>query len=209
MRLYNQRIISNLVPEGVEDSYLEIKKGEAKYILFLGRIDIGQKGIDLLLEAYAKISNKIKWPLVIAGNGPDENKVKLLIKKYNLDKKATMIGPTYGEKKIKAMREALFVAIASRHEGFCIFALEALAAGLPLVTFAIPGIAWTSGKATFRAKPFVVEEYADLLLKAATSKDLIAEMGYQARQFARKYTWEKVVDNLEQFILKVLEKESK
>jgi glycogen(starch) synthase len=209
MRLYNPKIISNLIPEGVEDNFLQIKKGKAKHILFLGRIDISQKGIDLLLEAYAKVSDKIRWPLVIAGNGPDENKVRLLIKKYNLDNKVKMIGPTYGEKKIKAMSEALFVTIPSRHEGFCLFALEALATGLPLVTFAIPGISWTSKKATFRAKPFIVEEYAGLLRKAATDKDLIIKMGCSARQFARQFTWEKVIDNLEKFIFKILERENK
>src|SRR3989344_8138323 len=60
----NPQIKFEIVPQGVDSEYLEIKQKKAEYILYLGRFDIAQKGIDILIKAYSKIKDKIKYPLV-------------------------------------------------------------------------------------------------------------------------------------------------
>ncbi len=203
MKQYNSRLVSLIVPEGVGNEYFMIKQQAPKYILFLGRLDIGQKGIDLLLKAYAKIVNKVDYPLIIAGNGPDQNKVKKLISTLHIEDSVTMIGGTFNKKKMRVLSQALFVAFSSRHEGFSLFALEAFASGLPLVCFDIPGLCWTTKDATFKAKPFSILNYAQLLQKA-TDKKIIIPMRKNARKFAKKYTWENVANSYETFFYSIL-----
>lgn len=198
MKKMNPNIISKIIPEGVGEEYFRLKRKKPKHILFLGRMDIDQKGIDLLLQAYKKVAHKIKYPLIVAGNGPEEEKVKKMITDMGLEDKVRMTGATYGRKKMKILSESLFVAFTSRHETFSCFALEALASGLPLAAFDIPGISWTDKKSAFKVKPFDTEEYARLLYKLSNDKDIEQKSNF-ARQFASKYTWDNVALQFENF----------
>lgn len=205
MRKYNPNIISKIVPEGVGEEFFKIKLKTPKHILFLGRFDIDQKGIDLLLKAYSKVSKNIKYPLLIAGNGADKEKIEQLIKKYKIDKQVRLIGPQYGEGKEKILSESLFVAFPSRNEGFSLFSLEALASGLPLVSFDIPALKWADKNVALKAKPFDVNEYSKLL-KKATEKRIINKMRKNTRELAKQYTWNKVVNKYEAFFNAILNK---
>src|SRR5205085_1806507 len=102
-----------------------------------GRIEVNQKGLDLLIEAYKLISQETNYPLLIAGSGAlDEmKKLKQLVKKLKMEKKIKLVGRVSGDQKIKLMMESVCMVVPSRYETFSIVALEALAYGIPLVTF--------------------------------------------------------------------------
>ena len=202
----NPEIIYKIVPQGVGEEFFMIKHKKPKHILFLGRFDIAQKGIDKLIEAYAKVKDQIKYPLIIAGHGPDEKKIRSLIKELKFEKLVKIVGPAYGKKKQKLISEALFVAFPSRHDEYSVWSLEALASGIPLICFDLPESKWMTNKISLKAKPFDIDQYSQLLLKATDTK-LISEMRKEARQFAKKYSWGKVVGDFEEFFKEVLENE--
>ena len=204
----NPKIFYKIVPQGVGEEYFQIKRKEPKHILFLGRFDIAQKGIDLLIQAYAKIEKQIKYPLVLAGHGPDENKIKKLIKDLNLEDKVTIAGPAYGKKKYQLMSEALFVAFPSRHDEMCLWTLEALAAGLPFVCFDLPESKWINSEISLKTESFNIDEYANLLLKA-TDFQLNSNMSSAARKFSKQFSWEKVAADFETYFKTVIAKEKK
>jgi glycosyltransferase involved in cell wall biosynthesis len=206
MKKYNPNVVSTVIPEGVGPEFFAIKRKTPKHILFLGRLDMGQKGIDLLLKSYAKIASKSKYPLVIVGNGPDEKRIQTMIEEMKLSDSVKMVGPAYGEKKAKYLSEALFIAFSSRNETFSCFALEALASGLPLVAFDIPGIAWSGNEVAIKAKAFNTADYARLLL-ASQNESKMKILGRKARNFAKGFTWEFVADEFEKFFSYVVEKE--
>lgn len=205
MKKYNPNVRIKVVPEGVGEEFFSIEKKRPKHILFLGRLDINQKGIDLLLRAYAKIAHKILWPLVIAGNGPDKRKVKKLIQDLGINERVTLLGATYGDAKTQVLEETLFVAFSSRNETFSLFALEALASGLPLVAFDIPGLSWNDSTVALKAEPFNIDDYANLLERLATEKELLSNMGIAARNFARQFTWDNVADQYESFYQEIID----
>jgi len=202
IKKYNKYAIVKIIPEGVGEEFFKIKKKTPEFILFLGRLDIGQKGIDLLLEAYSKVKDKIDYSLVIAGNGPDELKIRKIIKSYNLGKKVKMIGPTFGSKKFNVLSRSLFVAFPSRHEGFPLFSLEALASSLPLVAFDIPGLSWTNINVCLKAKKYNTDEYSKLLL-LATKKSVVNKMSISAKKFAKNYSWDNVASSFESFFYEI------
>lgn len=199
----NSNLNYRIIPQGVGIEYFRVKLGKPKHILFLGRFDIAQKGIDLLLFSYAKVKDRIIYPLVIAGHGPDEKKIRNLIKDLDLGNKVKMVGPAYGVKKFQLISNAFFVAFPSKHEEISLWALEALASGLPLVIFDIPEFSWASSEVVLKAEPFNVEDYGSQLVRA-TDAVLINEMSRLARKFARKYDWEEVTDNFVSFFEFVL-----
>ncbi len=209
MRRYNPNIKIKLVAEGVSDEYFQIPRQKPKYILCLGRIDISQKGLDLLLSAYASIRNSVGWKLMIAGHGPDTVKLRALIKSYDMEKEIEIAGPVYGEKKRQILAEAAFVVLPSRREGFCLFALEALAAGLPIVCFDIPGLAWITADAAAKAKPFDAAEFSKKILEFAGNAEHRELAGRQARALAGNYSWDKTAENMENFFLDVLADKNK
>ena len=89
-----------------------------------------------------------------------------------LQKKVIFVGGTYGEKKKKLLSESLYVAFPSRHEGFSLFALEALASGLPLVAFDIPGISWANKNVALKAKNFNIVKIEKLKVYIISHKVL-------------------------------------
>lgn len=202
----NKVITYSIVPQGVSGEYFAIRQKTPKHILFLSRFDIAQKGIDLLLHAYKKIADNIEYPLVLAGHGPDEKEIRKLIHTLGLEKKVTIVGSAYGDMKKKLMSEALYTVFPSRHDEMCLWALESLAGGLPLIGFDIPESKWMTKKITMKAKAFNIDQYADILVSAA-KKNVIQPLRINSRIFAKQYSWETVVDKFEQFFTLVLSKE--
>ncbi len=194
----NPKVKSKIVPQGFDESYLKVKPEKPEHILYMGRFDIGQKGIDLLLYAYKKIYQKIKIPLVMIGYGPDEKKIVDLIKWLNLGKNVRLVGRKSGQEKINLLLKALFFAVPSKHEGFCIAALEALAVGIPVVSFDIPGLSWINSEVSLKAKPFSINDYAKKMFQLS-GKKLNLGLRRNCKKFAKGFSWDKVADQYEDF----------
>jgi len=202
-RRLNPTIQYEMVPQGVTEEYFKIVRKHPQHILYLGRLDISQKGIDLLLLAYKKIVDRSPYPLIIAGHGPDEVKIRAFIRKLGLEDKVQLVGSAYGQKKMDLISEAACVVFPSRHDEMCLWTLEALASGMPHVIFDLPESAWIPNSVALKCHPFDVEAFAINMLKVLEPR-LNRSMGLNAREFARLYSWDNVVEKFETFTYKVL-----
>ncbi|MBW7944363.1 glycosyltransferase family 4 protein [Patescibacteria group bacterium] len=199
----NPNIQFKIVPQGVGEEFFKIKQLKPEYILFLGRFDNHQKGVDLLLQAYNKVKDVIEYPLVLAGHGPDEPIIRRMIDELHLGDKVTIVGPAYGDKKTTLLQKALFTAFPSRHDEMSLWSLESLASGLPLVGFDLPECGWAPKSVYLKAKPFELDEYAQLLVQA-TKPEVIQPLRKEARKFASQFTWDFVASEFEDFFDKVI-----
>jgi glycosyltransferase involved in cell wall biosynthesis len=109
-----------------------------------GRIDIQQKGLDILLEAWEKICSERKgrdMRLLLMGTGRDSEILHQRI--ATLTTQNVMWIDKYVNNRT-LMRHFLstgdIYAFPSRHEGFAVAPIEAMACGLPIVAAAAPGI---------------------------------------------------------------------
>lgn len=204
----NPKAIYKIIPVGVGEEYFKIKHHKPEYILFLGRFDIHQKGIDLLLQSYAKVAKKINYPLILAGHGSDENKIREIIKNLNIKDNVKIVGPAYGKTKFDLISKAVFVAFPSRFDELSLWAMEALASGMPIIAFNVPESNWMNGEESLKARPFDTDEYSKLLVKATKPK-LNNKMRIETRKLAKKYKWNKVVQDFENFFVQVFEIEAK
>jgi len=208
----NRKAEIAVIPRGIDQGFFHKYNPCPQYLLYIGRIDIDQKGLDLLLRAFAKISFKFpKTDLVIAGSGKkvDFRKLEKITFKNKIRDKVLFVGNIRGEDKQKLINAAYAVCIPSRYETFGNTALEAAAAGKPAVIFDIPGFCWTNNEAVLKIKPFSVSEYSLALEKIINSPDLRKEVFTKAQAFAKNFCWDEIAKKHEEFYLSILAKSSK
>ena len=108
------------------------------YVLFLGRLDLEHKGLDLLLHAWRETCAAAQVPLILAGEGPARAWLEAFIQREHLGHLVTLVGRVEDRAKTQLLAGARLVVMPSRYETFGLTALEAMAAGRPLICFDIP-----------------------------------------------------------------------
>ncbi len=110
---------------------------DAFVLLFVGRLDVRVKGLDLLVEAFSRLPSQ-RFRLVIAGPDWEGGKAKLerLATRFGCGERVQFPGPVYGTRKWALLRMADLFVSPSRWEAFGIGQVEAMTAGLPVVTSA-------------------------------------------------------------------------
>lgn len=208
MKQYNPAVISRIVPEGVCDTFFHIPRRSPKHILCMGRLDINQKGLDMLLAAYDRVADSMPYPLLIVGSGPDEKRLTELISTYRSHDRIFMRPATFGKEKELILAHAAYVCMPSRNEGFSLFSLEALASGLPVLCFTIPGFSWADSPAVVKIPAFSVDGYAQML-RSMTDKTMLNTASKASRPLARRYTWDNVASQFDAFFDDVVHNEVK
>ena len=111
------------------------------YILALGRLT-HKKGFDMLLEAFARVGPAYpSVDLILAGEGEERTLLEATAIRLGLARRAHFYGRASQAEVVKLLRGCLFLAIPSRAEPFGIVALEALAAGRPVLATRVGGMA--------------------------------------------------------------------
>ncbi len=192
-----------IIPNGLVHRDLPPVPSSEHYMLFLGRLDWKQKGLDMLIKSYALIKDRIPYKLYLAGHGTDNEIAFLreLIHKNNLEEYIILKGRVEGDQKDMMLANTDFVVIPSRYEGMSLVALEAFAYKKPIVCFDIPGFQWVEHpRIALKAKPFDLHEYAQLMVVLAREENTRLEMGERAYNLIKEYNWDRTAKNYEDFI---------
>jgi GalNAc-alpha-(1->4)-GalNAc-alpha-(1->3)-diNAcBac-PP-undecaprenol alpha-1,4-N-acetyl-D-galactosaminyltransferase len=130
----------HVIPNPVGDQFLKHHngvRGEDRYTaVAMGRM-VAQKGFDMLLRAFAQCaSSHPEWNLRIVGQGSERQRLNELVGELGLRDRVTLEHVVKEPEKILQASD-LFV-LSSRYEGFPMVLLEAMASGLPVVSFDCP-----------------------------------------------------------------------
>lgn len=130
--LQNIRVIPDLL------SFCPTKKSSLKdkRVIAVGRY-VYQKGFDMLLQAWSRIEKQYPdWQLAVYGDG-ERASYEQLMEDLRIDAaRCHLNGPT-SDIQSEYVNSSLFV-FSSRFEGFGMVLVEAMACGLPVVSFACP-----------------------------------------------------------------------
>ncbi len=101
---------------------------------FCGRLDIRHKGLDLMLEGFARYcSDDGRGTLWLIGDGTDRPACETLVATYGLKPRVRFLGVQYGSDKVGLLMASDAFLHTSRWEGMPTAVLEAAASGLPLL----------------------------------------------------------------------------
>ena len=185
-----------VIPNGVAEEYfIEKKTSEdpVPHLLFVGRL-APQKNLLMLIEAIAQMRTSVF--LDIVGEGEERKNIEALIEKYQL-KNVRLYGKKTGTELIERYKAADAFVLPSLKEGVSLAMLEALAAGLPVVASYAPEIQQILGECGVLIQDPTATNYAKALDELLSHKENIRKLGALATQTARAYSWENVLNAIE------------
>ncbi len=184
-----------------------VKPGE-DVILFLGRL-VKEKGIEVLIDAAPFILSV--HPLakfVIAGAGNIEKQLKQKVRSLNLEQKIVFTGFVSDEFRIQLYKNASVAVFPSLYEPFGIVALEAMAAGTPVVASDTGGLSEIikHGINGLKALPGNANSLASNIIRLLKDKSLVQKITENAtREVEIHYNWRKIGLNTLEVYQKVLQ----
>ena len=175
---------------------------DQKLILFVGRM-VHEKGARYLVEAMPHLlGNMPNAKAVLVGRGPYLEEVQRRSQKLRVDQHVHFTGYLPEEELQDLIRVADIGAFPSLYEPFGIVALEAMAAGMPVVVSDVGGLA-----------EIVADEYSGLkvpsksgahlawaILRLLTHQDLAQKLAHNAQQAVQqRFAWEIITEQTVQW----------
>lgn len=114
-------------------SHPKLSNLENKNIIFVGRLNMEQKGLEYLIDIGKKLNED--WRILIAGEGKDKEKFSNLILNNNLENQIILRGSLKDKELADFYSSGSIFISTSRWEGFGLVITEAMASGLPVVSF--------------------------------------------------------------------------
>lgn len=191
-----------VIPNGIDRRFLNQPLREEPYILFMSRVDVHQKGLDVLVDAYSMIAGKYHLNLVIAGSfAPGEKERLLRCIPAGLESRVLLTGFLRGDRKLDVLSKAKIFVLPSRHEAHPISVLEAMGCGKPVVVSNIPELSYVTTNGL--GLDFQVGDAQALARRMALlleREDLRREFGRRGRLYASRFLWENIADRYEAFL---------
>jgi glycosyltransferase involved in cell wall biosynthesis len=204
-----------VLPNGIEPDEFAVDRGQARaavrqalpelgdspYVLFLGRLH-PKKRLDLLVQAFLAGAPS-HFKLVVAG--PDDYGLwdavaaRLLLNPPAAER-VQRVGTVTGREKVNLLAGASLFALPSEHENFGIAALEALAAGTPVllsphVDLALAVVADHQGYTA----PLEAEAWRERLAEVLADLPALEKMAEPSRRWVREhYAWDQLARELVQ-----------
>lgn len=211
---YNRGVEGFVIPNGIftnpvkfDDEYKETFHG-----VFIGRYNIYQKGLDMLIEAVKELKNElINEKIYIDLYGPDErtgnrSDVEKLVNEAGISDIINVHGAAYEKEKQLILEKADFFVHTSRYEGMPMSVLEALSYGLPCVV--TRGTNMTEEIDKYSAGwncEDNVNSIVTALKKFIRDKSRLKQYSENALMLAKEYNWDKIAEMSHKIFLSYVE----
>ena len=159
-----------------------------------------EKGIDLLLQAWAEVEKRTEeWRLEVFGDG-DTSSFETLIDQLGIDRNRCKLNGRTSEIEQEYLKSSMAVC-SSRFEGFGMIIVEAMACGLPVVSFDCP---WgprsiiKDGEDGILVENGRVDKLADALVTLIHDNDKRNTIARNAIQNVKRFQIERIAEQWRQ-----------
>lgn len=156
--------------------------------------DVPMKGLVHLLEALAKIATEREdAELVVIGKPNAGGPVARMIERLGLESRVRFVSGVSDERIVELYAEAEIAVVPSLYEGFSLPAVEAMAAGVPLVATtggALPEVVGNDGTTAALVSPGDAGALASTILDLLNDQSRRDALGKAGRErVLHRYTW--------------------
>ena len=159
------------------------------YFLFIGSLK-PIKNVPRIIEAFSLFLKKTKkrYELVLAGSDfwPDEE-IMAVIKRLKMYKQISILGFVEREDLPPLYRGAKALVVPSLYEGFGLPILEAMAAGVPVITSNVSSMPEVAHAAALLVDPYNIGEISQALYKIDQDEELAAKLRNHSSNSASEY----------------------
>lgn len=208
---------SPIVPHGTPDPLIErasrhaarnelMRKGAPLRVLYVGRFE-QRKGFDIALRVASALIKSDQLEFIFIGDALDEQHQNTIVSlgadNLLLNPQVSFLGKVDRTALNDAFVDADLVIMPSRFESFGLVAIEAMAAGRPVIALSAGGLAEVAttenGCTTFAENASIVQAIASEVNRLHLDRNLLAKRGLLARQaYERQYTLDAMAQGLEQ-----------
>ena len=162
----------------------------SRFVLYVGTLE-PRKGIDTLLEAFARLTPEAAEALVLTGQRGW--RVEPLLKRLNdpaLRGRVQLLDYVPDADLPALYSAASVLTLPSRYEGFGLPVLEAMACGTPVVCSNASSLPEIAGDAALRLPPDDVAALSEALNAVLMNLALAADLREKGLRRAKRFTWE-------------------
>ncbi|WP_036483489.1 glycosyltransferase [Myxosarcina sp. GI1] len=188
---------------------------DAKVVFYAGRFD-PRKGIETLVRAVGKLDLEryANFKLIIAGgstsgqkDGREKERIEGIVRELELETVTTFVGQLEHSTLASYYAAADVCVVPSHYEPFGLVAIEAMAAGTPVVASAVGGLQYTvvDRETGFLAPPKNEEAFANAISRILDDSQERDRLGKAAKKRVKsQFSWTGVAKQLDELYLEEL-----
>jgi glycosyltransferase involved in cell wall biosynthesis len=162
-------------------------RGAGGHLLYIGDEE-PRKNLPVLLQAHRLLRRRhhdgghadAVPPLVLAGTARPE---------LQPGDDVRLVDRPDPEQLADLLTHAIALVLPSLHEGFGLTALEAMAAGVPVIAARSSGVVETCGDAAVYADPHDARDFADTIARVSADPALRRDLSERGRRHAAEFSW--------------------
>jgi glycosyltransferase involved in cell wall biosynthesis len=186
----------HVLSNGIDFDYFEkvVRGADAYDGIFLGRLN-ASKGVSDFIPIWKKVCEKIpEARLAVIGGAEKKSKADFIqeIKENKLEKNIDVLGFLENAEAFALLKASKVFISPSHEEGWGIAIAEAMACGLPVVSWDLPVYKEIFENHTFQIKQYDADAFAGHVLRLLSDSRYREEIGKTGKEFIKKYSWEKV-----------------
>ncbi len=187
-----------IIPNAIDTDFWKPDKSVKKEdkILTVSRFT-KRKRICVIPKIAKNVLEKIDVEFIIIGDGPEKEKLKLLIEKYKLKNKVRIVGKMKRENLINYYRSSSLYLSPAIYEAFSISVLEALSTNTPVLGRKESGIS-DIVKDGVNGFLFTSDlQYSKTILRLFENKKELKKISSTYKFVRKNYSWKKVIKEIE------------
>lgn len=193
------------IPNPITIEGLEPSPRSEKRVLAVGRL-AGQKGFDMLLDAWAKTTErKHGWGLRIVGSGSHLKCLQERIECLQIADSVEIVPAT--KDIVSQFYQASIMAMSSRYEGLPLVLIEGMAAGLPIVSFDCdtgPSQIIENNKTGILVPPNNIDKLAEELDRLMADENLCNDFSANALRSVERFSIDNIIKQWEELLQEII-----
>lgn len=179
------------IPEPVEKGFDAV---------FIGRFH-PQKGVLELMDIWRFVCGRRQSAkLAVIGAGDLEAELVGKIRNYGLENNVVLFGFKDGVEKLKIFKDSRVVVHPATYDSGGMAACEAMACGLPGVSFDLPALRTYYPKGMLKTPCYDLRAFAENILELLSNEELYRKTSKDALDWAKEWDWDKRAEELVEII---------